>query len=258
MRYYVVADPHGYYSSLVEALEERGFFKDQEPHKLIVCGDLFDRGSEAIQMQKFILDLMKEDKVILVRGNHEDLALEMIHSWHRASYWQYHHRANGTVDTACQLAGSTMEELFFNPERIGKRFLNSPFIQRIIPQMVNYFETANYIFVHGWIPSEPVQVDDLHTEYIKIQDWRNASEEQWRKARWINGMLAAHTGATEEGKTIVCGHWHCSYGHARYEGRGGEFDNDPDFSPYYGDGIIALDTCTVCTHKINCIVIEEE
>ena len=46
-------------------------------------------------------------------------------------------------------------------------------------------------------------------------------------------MAAAHAGITETGKTIVCGHWHCSFGHAKYEGKGGEFDNDPDFSPYF-------------------------
>ena len=55
MRYYVVADPHGYYSALMEALEEGGFFKDEQPHKLIICGDLFDRGPEAVQLQQFVL-----------------------------------------------------------------------------------------------------------------------------------------------------------------------------------------------------------
>ena len=39
MRYYVVADIHGFYSELIIALTEKGFFKDESPHKLIVCGD---------------------------------------------------------------------------------------------------------------------------------------------------------------------------------------------------------------------------
>lgn len=258
MKYYVVADPHGYYSALTEALEDSGFFQDTDPHKLIICGDLFDRGSEAAALQQFVLDLMKEDMVILIRGNHEDLALQMLHTWHRQSYWQPHHRSNGTVDTACQLTGFAPEELLFNADLIGRAFLKSPFVQQILPAMVDYFETARYIFVHGWIPAAQLQLDDFHTQYVKVPDWRNATEEQWKKARWINGMLAAHTGATEAGKTIVCGHWHCSYGHAHYEGKGGEFDNDPDYTPYYGDGIIALDACTASTHKVNCIVLEDE
>ena len=44
-----------------------------------------------------------------------------------------------------------------------------------------------------------------------------------------------------EEKTILCGHWHCSYGHFKYEHRGSEFGPDADFSPYYGEGVIALD-----------------
>lgn len=70
-------------------------------------------------------------------------------------------------------------------------------------------------------------------------------------------MEAAHCGVTEPGKAIVCGHWHCSFGHSHYEGKGGEFDNAPDFTPYYGNGIIALDACTVLSRKVNCIVIDD-
>lgn len=61
----------------------------------------------------------------------------------------------------------------------------------------------------------------------------------------------------EPHKLIVCGHWHCSFGHSHYENDGGEFDNEPNFAPYYGDGIIALDACTPRSGQVNCIVVEE-
>ena len=51
----MTADVHGYFNELKEALTEQGFFKDQDPHKLIICGDLYDRGTEALQIQAFIL-----------------------------------------------------------------------------------------------------------------------------------------------------------------------------------------------------------
>lgn len=44
-----------------------------------------------------------------------------------------------------------------------------------------------------------------------------------------------HAGIVGPGKTIVFGHWHCSFGHSRYENDGGKFDNDPNFAPYYSD-----------------------
>lgn len=71
-------------------------------------------------------------------------------------------------------------------------------------------------------------------------------------------MAAAYNGIYEENKTIVCGHWHCSYGHSILENKGNEFSEDADFSPYYGKGIIAIDACTSYSKKVNCIVIEDE
>ena len=58
-------------------------------------------------------------------------------------------------------------------------------------------------------------------------------------------------------KTIVCGHWHTSYGHCKYEGKGSEFGRDADFSPYYAPGIIALDACTARSGQVNVITLDD-
>ena len=71
MRYYVTADVHGYFSELKFALAGKGFFEDTKPHKLIICGDIYDRGSEALQLQNFILDLLSKDEVILISLPHK-------------------------------------------------------------------------------------------------------------------------------------------------------------------------------------------
>ena len=68
MKYYVVSDVHSFYSEMMAALNEKGFFEDSAPHKLIICGDLFDRGDESLAMQKFVTDLIKKDEVILPHG----------------------------------------------------------------------------------------------------------------------------------------------------------------------------------------------
>ena len=44
MKYYVTADIHGFYPEFHKALDEAGYFTDPEPHKLIILGDIFDRG----------------------------------------------------------------------------------------------------------------------------------------------------------------------------------------------------------------------
>ena len=108
---------------------------------------------------------------------------------------------------------------------------NTDYYKKIIPAMRDYFETDHYVFVHGWIPCMRER-----NGYSYYSDWRSASAEEWAKARWYNGIDAAVT--CQEEKTIVCGHWHTSYGHAKYEGKGSEFDDDADFSPYRAPGII--------------------
>ena len=188
MKYYITADIHGFYTEFHKALDEAGYFTDPEPHKLIILGDIFDRGQEAVEMQRFILSLLEQD-ILCYR--------------------------------------------------------------QIIPAMVDYYETAHYVFVHGWIPC----IQERDGSYSHRSDWREATPEEWRRARWCNGMDAAQA-CTEE-KTILCGHWHCSYGHARYENKGSEFGPDADFSPYYGPGVIALDACTAYSGKINILTLED-
>ena len=104
------------------------------------------------------------------------------------------------------------------------------------------------------LPFEMQSIPNRDKSYSYISSWREADREQWNQARWFNGMDAAQT--ADENKTIVCGHWHASYGHSKYEHKGSEFGEDADFSPYYGPGIIAIDACTAFSGKVNCLVIE--
>ena len=61
MKYYVTSDVHGFYTPLRTSLTKAGYFDDAEPHKLLIVGDLFDRGGEAVELQGFILDLLLGD-----------------------------------------------------------------------------------------------------------------------------------------------------------------------------------------------------
>lgn len=261
MKYYVVADVHGFFTELNAALDEKGFFKDTEPHKLIICGDLLDRGSEAKEIQSFILDLLKKDEVILIRGNHEDLLVDLVENaekWMTPAVMATHHWSNGTIDSVLQLTGNDLTSSILHPEGFKQKAKNTPFYKTIIPTMKNFFETKNYIFVHGWIPCDVLgQGVSVTDTFIYENNWRTQSIEKWNKARWLNGMSAASRGVIEPNKTIVCGHWHCSFGHCVLEGKCREFGTDADFSPYYGNGIIAIDACTAYSGKVNCIVIND-
>ena len=226
MRYYVVSDVHGFYTPLIQALTDVGFFDDVEPHKLIVLGDLMDRGRDAVKIQNFILEQMEKDAVILIRGNHEDLYESLVTQDCGIPY--DFHLSNGTYDTALQLTGFDPVMARIRNFAFANAGKGTPFYRQIMPAMRDYFETEHYVFVHGWIPCVVER-----GMYCPIRDWRNAPSKEWKNARWYNGMDAAQT--ADEDKTIICGHWRTSYGHSKYEGKGSEFGPDADFSPkpYY-------------------------
>ena len=62
----------------------------------------------------------------------------------------------------------------------------------------------------------------------------------------------------EDGKTIVCGHWHASYGHSKIHRKCTEFGPDAIFAPFNDKGIMALDACTAHSGFVNCVVIEDD
>ncbi|MCM1441032.1 MAG: metallophosphoesterase [Roseburia sp.] len=257
-----MADVHGFYTAMISALKDKGYFEDNTPHKLIVCGDLFDRGSEAKELQRFILELLEKDEVILIKGNHEDLALDLIinpkkYLWDLFTALTCHHYRNRTMDTFFQLTGYELKDAIKNMKDFAAKSKETPFVKTIIPAMCNYFETSNYIFVHGWIPcvahGARAQAD---TFYYK-PDWRSAKAADWDYSRWHNGMLAWSQGVKEPNKAIICGHWHTSYGHSKIENKCSEHGEDAIFTPFIADGIIALDACTAHSGFVNCVVIDE-
>lgn len=250
MRYYVTSDIHGFYTPFIEALTRSGYFMDTTPHKLVILGDLFDRGKEAIQLQAFILDLMERDEVILIRGNHEDLFEELVTEDEGLAY--SHHVSNGTYETALRLTGYDMAIAMVREYDFVDAAKETAFYRKIIPAMRDCYETEHYVFVHGWIPC----IRERDGSYSYNAAWRTAGPAEWRKARWYNGMDAART-AADETKTVVCGHWHTSYGHSKYEQNGPEFGEGADFRPYRARGILALDACTAYSGMVNCVVLED-
>ncbi len=261
-KFYVVADPHGFYTYMRQALEEKGFF-EEENKKLIVCGDILDRGQEAEEMVEFLLEEKEKGELIFIAGNHEDLFMQALQEIASGGVFDIacgvsHHYTNGTWDTLLQLAKMEPKEAVRFPFELVRRIRQSRFYKELLPFAIDYYETKQYIFCHGWLPSTTIGRRPS-VSYRYRPDWREASVEDWKTARWFNGIdLCWRYGVREPGKTVVCGHWHCSYGHAKIERRGGEFGESADFSPFYEEGLIAIDACTSASQTVNCIVLTDE
>lgn len=259
-KFFVVSDIHGFYDELMTALDKAGFDPNNENHWLITCGDHFDRGKQPFEVMNYLSNLPRK---VLVKGNHESLFDELCERGYPGS----HDYSNGTFDTVCELGGAGEGNDFDTCCMVAwqrvKSFFNS---------MVDYFETKNYIFVHGWIPV--TCKDNLPMYYRRNRmfefapSWRYAHHSDWEQARWLNGIDMARKGLGEPGKTIVVGHWHCSYGHyinalkdavaSNTDLMVEEFGPTAIWAPYYGNGVIAIDRCTVHTGEVNVLVLEDE
>ena len=244
--YFVTSDIHSYFTIFKKALNESGFDIKNPEHKLIICGDLFDRGSEAKELLKFLLSIPKE-RLILIRGNHEDLFDECLEQLEQRVNISSYHWSNGTVDTIAQLCNLNKYDLIcgvYNYEKDIKSKLKKYY--KLINNCLNYYELNNYIFVHGWIP--------------QVRSYENVlkcNDDCWKVARWSNGMEWWYNGWKLKDKTIVCGHWHTSFANYKYHHRGsGEFEKDSDFGIFKDSGIIALDACTAFSHKCNILTLD--
>lgn len=254
MKYFCVSDIHGYFDQLIDALNKAGFDRENPEHTLVSCGDHFDRGPQPEEVMDYLMSLPRK---VLLRGNHEDLLVNCC----KRGFAFNSDRLNGTVATIDDLATEFIKRFpnnDYNPTNTKYQFalqIAEPFLT----ELRDYYETECHVFVHAWIPvleSSDVPIrrkQDIHV--FGHPDWRNASKEDWDRARWLNPFMMAKRRLYAD-KTIVCGHWHCSLGWANSEGRS-EFGNDACFDIYDGEHFIAIDACTAYTGTVNVLVIED-
>lgn len=230
MKLFVFSDCHGFYTELMTALNKAGFESGNPEHLLVGGGDYLDRGREP---QKIIDYLMSVPNKVLVQGNHESLILNMM----QRGYPHTNDLSNGTYQTVWDLAPGTNG---FNVACV----VAYEKLQPLLNQMVNYYETEHYVFVHSALPLG--------------EDWREAHFSEWENARWWNPFEEASIyGNLPEHKTLIFGHWHTSWMWSR-NGVGSEWGKeDACFDPYYGDGFIGIDACTGYTRKVNVLVLED-
>ena len=243
-KYFVVADIHGFYRELMNCLDGAGYDKNNESHIFVSCGDAFDRGPDAREVLRFINSIPNERK-ILVKGNHEILMRDMIF---RDDYPRTHDIHNGTWNSAIDITRADYVEVMRAMRKNDEwwEYYNS---------CVNYAEVGNYIFVHGWVP-----ITSTWDGPRVREGWNNpdvCDDRDWEEAGWLNGMAMWQGGARIEGKTIVCGHWNTSWAFKNIRHVCKDmYNGDAIHDIFLDNGIIALDACTVISHKINCFVFE--
>ena len=193
--YFVLSDIHSFYTPMKRALYVAGYRKTNKNHILIVCGDVFDRGSETMKVYNFFRTLPKS-RLILIRGNHEYLYQALLNK----DFPEGHDFSNGTVRTFCAIAGDIFTEDdikcsgLYNRgnnrlgvwSQVSDRVKESPVTKWLNSKAWrDYYEVGNFIFVHSFIPVRPKQ--EVSNKFgIKAYDVENPAcfeyTTDWRKS----------------------------------------------------------------------------
>ena len=273
-KYFVCSDIHSFYTDWMNSLLDAGFELSNEDHILIILGDIFDRGEEPVNVYNFIKSLPKERR-ILIRGNHEDLLLEAVE---REEFFTYDTH-NGTEDTIYYLAGLDRFDYWYvdcpnfgeymewqqrKLKDLDKLLFHNDTIREIVDwinsdEWLDYYETKHYLFVHSFFPLRKVEG---FLTYNK--NWRkDSTKEEIEESRWGCPYKLYKQFWKEEkrhhhckGKKLVCGHWHTSDFYKELDNKLINLNTNPIYkSDKYN--IIGLDTCTVLSHKVNILVLNE-
>ncbi len=237
---FVVSDIHGHYTPLKKALDEAGFDENNERHVLICCGDLFDRGNENRKVYDYIKKLPRK---VLVRGNHDERLMEILTD-KRADPFELRHGLDLTLREFFGMGsvGAYGELRLPESDEMSGELCN------MIAAMLDYYETENYIFVHGWLPTvrgeRPPRL---------LENWRQAPVDRWQIARISDWNAMYRTAAMPDEKTVICGHSATTFA-TRFDPK----RSGTDSSIFYGDGLIAIDACTVRSGRVNVLVLEEK
>ena len=284
MRYFVVSDVHSFGQILIDTLANGGFEKGNLEHKLIVCGDIFDRGPETVKVYEF-LKSVPDEQLILIRGNHELLYNELLTKPFPDSF----DFSNGTVKTFCQIANADEQlleryyvavklitEQAFTYQLLDKtlkknwRTIRDAVKKSEITKFVNsdkwqwYYETKDKVFVHSFVPFKvrpgyEFMKNDFYQPPIEFcdynPDWREVKDDAaWQSAAWGCPWQQFRAGLFKEDKTLVCGHWHTSDFFYQLDD---VYKKTADSPIYNNHGLIGLDACTALSKRINLFIFDD-
>lgn len=243
MKYFVISDIHSFFDEMMESLNKAGYQKDNPNHFLIVLGDIFDRGSQPLEVFLYLKSIPK-DRRILVRGNHEWLLRKFIDRGFPVQIDFY----NGLVETFKEILDITFQQFEDFPELYIEEYKALGILDWInSDEWVDYYELPDYLFVHAWYPFDMFKPSNWR-ECATLSDWEHATwdlpYEQYNLCRLVNDPTLE--------KTIVCGHRHTRYFRKYFR-----CENTDSYSIFKLDKIIGIDACTALSGQCNVLIIEE-
>ncbi|WP_418755411.1 metallophosphoesterase [Eubacterium ventriosum] len=172
---YAMSDIHGCIDELKEKMEKVDI---AENNRIVFLGDYMDYGDNSYQVLKYLKDLQGKygvEKVIVLRGNHEQMFLEWINDY-RNPYpdgSEDNMVFNDWLRTDLECGGNTISTFLsqwqmdflnqisrtssmetINREAVQMILSNHDELIEWIQRLPSYFETENQIFVHAGVDEE--------------------------------------------------------------------------------------------------------
>ena len=236
---YALTDIHGHLDILKETMKMVDLSAD---NKLIFLGDYIDRGPASKETLEYVYNLQKQypEKIVALKGNHEDMFLDWLYDQGNIAYLQSDVDLNTIqtflpddvmpyIDALCNSHRSTTVYHINATIAHHVRKNNEALIQWL-KNLPVYYETKNQIFVHAGI-------DENAGEY-----WHVGTEE-----KYFMWKFPPTTGPFF--KDIIAGHTGTSF-----------FVNDESYHDIYFDGKshYYLDSTVYVSKKLNMLVYDTD
>lgn len=205
MKYYTIADLHGRFDLLEQAMLSIEHHANGE-HTIITLGDYIDRGPQSKEIINKLMELQakgfpQKDRLICLQGNHESMAVETITRKLNHSWWL----SNGGDRTLESYNSRWPYSIGFVPEEHVKWMASLPL----------YFETEKHVFVHAGISDNTPLAEQQH--HVRSD---GATIFQWM-------LYGSSDYGGWNGKHVVHGHHQFADGpHTFHSGNGGRTNLD--------------------------------
>lgn len=261
MKYFAFADCHGNFDALMDALREKGYDCHNPEHQLVGLGDYFGRATQQLldnyHIWQYLTSPNHINPPVCLRGNHETILIDAIRRGHLTEL----DMRNGELATFCsfgtQMAAEDDDLLRFYPgwlayDQVTQQqicsFMNKCGFEEWLNTLPWYYTTANYMFVHGFVPRD---IGEVALSTYDDDTWHKCS---WAKTPVEIAMFAAkHPSGID--KTIVFGHWRTSELNEKV------FGGDWPITLPHCDPLrklIGLDLTTVVSGEVGCLVFEDD
>lgn len=207
---YVIPDIHGMADELELILKRILPLRNSIRHRdiLVFLGDYIDRRAGSHRVLDLVMEVKNDfpDQVFCLCGNHELMFLEALSPDQTFNQYNMWMKNGGEITMSGYLtrAGSDIDDPYNIPRRNIDRFIPADH-QNFIKKLLTYYETDEYIFVHGGcdpcLPMEVQQKEVLVWDRSVCKQIRNFAKNKI-KCPWLKTVVTGHNGA-EDGSPFI-------------------------------------------------------